>query len=67
MDSRERSSQVELMRDIYSTATYTRVWLGRESGNSRLVMSFLNKMEVSTSPAELVLDVLRKGLHDPVL
>jgi tetratricopeptide (TPR) repeat protein len=67
MDSRERSSQVELMRDIYSTATYTRVWLGGESGNSHLVMSFLNKMEASTSPAELVLDVLRNGLHDPVL
>lgn len=65
-DLQERSNQVRLMRDIYTKAASTLIWLGEEKDNSQLAMSFLKELEGSDSRVEIILKALQQGLDDPL-
>jgi tetratricopeptide (TPR) repeat protein len=67
MDIQERSSQVQLMRDIYSEATCTLVWLGEEKDDSQIAMCFLKELETSTSPVKIALRALQDSLQNPLI
>ncbi|KAM7213629.1 Heterokaryon incompatibility protein (HET) domain containing protein, partial [Rhypophila decipiens] len=55
-DPNEQSEQVRSMRDVYSSATRTLVWLG-VLGASREAMEFLATLETHASPAECMAEV----------
>ncbi|KAK4206295.1 heterokaryon incompatibility protein-domain-containing protein [Rhypophila decipiens] len=57
-DSNEQSEQVRSMRDVYSSATRTVVWLG-ELGASREAMEFLATLETHASPADCMAEVFK--------
>ncbi|KAH7400652.1 heterokaryon incompatibility, partial [Phaeosphaeria sp. MPI-PUGE-AT-0046c] len=65
-DLQERSDQVRLMRDMYTKATSTLVWLGEERDHSQMAMSFLKRLEERGSQTEVISRVLRNGFEDPL-
>lgn len=57
-DPKERSEQVQMMREIYSKATKTIVWLGKAEDYSDVAMSFLKELETHPSPEDLAFRTL---------
>jgi hypothetical protein len=56
-DSAERTSQVQMMGDIYSQAEHVRVWLGRSAGDSDTAFDVLRAL----GEGENLLDVQASG------
>jgi hypothetical protein len=63
-DLQERSEQVQFMRDIYTKAVRTLVWLGNAEADSDLAMMFLKELEVATSPADFLVSTLENRQED---
>ncbi|KAH8593910.1 heterokaryon incompatibility protein-domain-containing protein, partial [Bisporella sp. PMI_857] len=63
-DPKERSKQVQLMREIYSNARRVIVWLGEEAKDTKAGVGFLKALEVHPSPKEHAADVLRTAPSD---
>lgn len=66
-DDDEKSYQVRYMRDIYSLAFQTVIWLGVEEDDSELAMDFIEKLE-DIIPDEIIQQHLSAGgnLQDDV-
>ena len=47
-DFEEKALQVNMMRDIFASATKTIVWLGEKSGNSDVAMEFIGSLRQRT-------------------
>lgn len=63
-DPKERSKQVQLMREIYFNARRVIVWLGKEAEDTRAGVEFLKAPEVHPSLKEHAADVLRTASSD---
>jgi hypothetical protein len=63
-DLQERSEQVQFMREIYTKAIRTLVWLGNAEADSDLAMIFLKELEAATSPADFLLSTLENRRED---
>jgi tetratricopeptide (TPR) repeat protein len=63
-DPKERSKQVQLMREIYSNARRVIVWLGEEAEDTKAGVEFLKALEVHPSPKEHAADALRTAPSD---
>ncbi|KAE9369831.1 HET-domain-containing protein, partial [Stipitochalara longipes BDJ] len=63
-DLKERSEQVQMMREIYSKAKRTIVWLGEPEADSDLAMTFLKKLETHPAPEEFALNTLNSIQDD---
>ena len=57
---------MQLMRDIYTNARRTIVWLGSAEADSDLAMQFLKDMEVCPNPHEAIAAMLRERPDDPL-
>jgi tetratricopeptide (TPR) repeat protein len=62
----ERNSQVQLMRDIYTNAQRTIIWLGEAKAESDLAMNFLIDMEHHPSPSDFIAMMFREWPTHPV-
>lgn len=62
-DKLEKSQQVQMMGDIFRTATSTFIWLGEPSDNDKVVMDYLCRQQDPESPELRLRDVPIEALR----